>query len=103
MMPEIVARKKDWAAKMRILVTIHRWATMAICSTSTMAAISVIILSPNCKSGKMGIALQKDRASKQKRGNQGQCAQSERQGQHLGHAEQAQLGVGRLRQYDGAA
>ena len=44
----VAASKMDWAAKIRMLVTIHRCATMAICSTSTSAAIRVTILSPNC-------------------------------------------------------
>src|SRR5450432_3359491 len=53
-MPAMAASRNDCAAKMRMLVTIQRCATMAICMTRTKAAMRVTILSPNCMLGKVG-------------------------------------------------
>src|ERR1035438_8525948 len=87
----IAASRNDCTAKIRILVTIQRWPAMAICSTSTSAAINVTSLSPNC--GSSGICV-----SEQEGRHQGECSQCKRHRQHFGHTEQTQLGVGGLHQ-----
>src|SRR5450756_1988981 len=92
----MAANKKDWAAKSRMLVTIQRCATMAICSTSTSAAISVTILLPNSGSCKVCIAI-----SEEERGHQAERRQGECHGEQVGNAEEAHLGVGGLHQNDG--
>src|ERR1035441_9528052 len=81
-MAAIAASRNDWTAKIRILVTIQRWPAMAICSTSTTAAINVTSLSPNCGSCGICVSEQKGR----------------QHGQHFRHTEQPQLGVGGLHQ-----
>src|ERR1039457_5360566 len=98
MMPAMAANKKDWAAKRRMLVTIHRCATMAICSTSTMAAIRVTILSPNWGSCRVCMAI-----SEEERGHQAKRRQGEGHGEQVGNAEEAHLGVGGLHQDDGGS
>src|SRR5258708_35682284 len=79
-----------------MLVTIQHWPTMAICSTSTIAAINVTSLSPNWEWSMSGMRLKK------KRGYQRERAQRECNRQQLRHAEEPQLGVGCLHQNDGA-
>ena len=73
MVAAMAASRNDWAAKSRMLVTIQRCATMAICSTSTSAAISVISLFAELRILKRCI-----HASEEERGDQRQRAQSER-------------------------
>src|ERR1019366_4461234 len=97
MMPAMAANKKDWAAKRRMLVTIHRCATMTNWSTSTNAAIRVTILSPNWGSCRGCMAI-----SKQERRHEAERRQGERHGEQVGHAEEAHLGVGGLHQNDGS-
>src|ERR1051326_2506549 len=92
--PAIVARQNDCAAKIRMLVTIQRCATIAICSTSTTAAIRVTILLPNSGSEKVCMG------SEEEGRDQRQRRQCERHGQQLGHAEEPHLGVRGLHQHD---
>src|ERR1035438_10815689 len=81
-----------------MLVISQRWLTMAICRTSTNAAINVIIRLPKWGSSKKNMM-----RSKQERRNQRQSAQDERRGQQLRYAEQAHFGVGGLDQHDQTA
>src|ERR1039458_10862575 len=96
MMPAMAANKKDWAAKRRMLVTIHRCATMAIWSTSTNAAIRVTILSPNWGSCRVCMAI-----SKQERRHDAERRQGDRHGEQVGHAEVTHLGLGGSHEHDG--
>src|SRR5450756_2342987 len=98
MVKAMAASKKDWAAKSRMLVTIHRCATMAICSTSTSAAIRVTILSPNWGSCRVCMAI-----SEQELGHEAERRQGEGHGEQVGNAEEAHLGVGGLYQNDGGS
>src|ERR1035441_9876255 len=50
MVQAMQASKNDCTPNARMLVTSHRCATIMICITRTSAAISVIILLPNCGS-----------------------------------------------------
>src|SRR5260370_26814999 len=88
MVPAMAASRNDCAAKIRMLVTIQRCATMAICSTSTKAAIRVTILSPNWGSCRVLMAI-----SEQERGHEAKCRQGECHGEQVGNAEEAHLGV----------
>src|SRR5450631_4107421 len=96
MVPAMAASRKDWAAKSRMLVTIQRCATMAICSTSTSAAIRVTILSPNWGSCRVCIAVSEQERRYQPERRQGEC-----HGQQVRNAEEAHLGVGGFHQHDG--
>src|ERR1039457_5171467 len=98
MVPAMAASKKDCAAKSRMLVTIHRCATMAICSTSTIAAIRVTILSPNC--GYCRVCME---ISEQERRHQAKRRQDECHGEQVGNAEEPHLGVGGFHQDNGSS
>src|SRR3954447_4157744 len=98
MVPAIAASRKDCAAKMRMLVTIHRCATMAICRTSTSAAMRVTILSPNWGSCRVFMAI-----SEEERGHQAKRCQRECHRQQIGNAEKSHFGVGGLYQHDGGS
>src|ERR1035438_2064251 len=71
-----------------------------ICRTSTIAAISVIILLPNSWSCQKNIVHPSDinPPSKQKRGNQCHRAQYKCNRKEFGNAKQAHLGVGSFHQ-----
>src|ERR1035441_10906549 len=81
----MAASRKDCAANSLMLVTIHRCATMAICSTSTMAAIRVTILSPNWGSCSVCMAI-----SKQERGHEAKPGQDEGHGRSEEHTSELQ-------------
>src|SRR5947209_8730157 len=91
------ASRNDCIPNARILVIRPRCATIMICSTRTSAAISVIILSPNCGSCQKYISY----ASKEKRRYQGHGAQDERHGEQFGNAEESEFRVSRFHQHDG--
>src|SRR5574340_1180604 len=91
----ISASRSDCAPKSLMFITSQRCPTMAICSTSTNAAMSVTSFWPNsgfCR--KSIVCLQKER------GDQRQRAQRKCHGHKLGYAKQAHLGVGGLHQHD---
>src|SRR6266850_1871750 len=56
-MPAIEASRKDCMAKMRMLDTSQRWPTAAICSTSTSAAIRVMMRLPSSGLGTNGMSV----------------------------------------------
>src|SRR6266850_1784838 len=94
-MPAIEASRKDCMAKMRMLDTSQRWPTAAICSTSTSAAIRVMMRLPSSGLGTNGMSV-----SEHERGNQRERSQNECDHQQFRHPEQAQFCVGGFHQHD---
>src|SRR6516162_7578991 len=90
----IAPNRNDCTAKIRMLETIQRCPTAAICSTRTSAAIRVMIRFPNSAFGTNCILS----ASEQERGNQRQRSQNKSDHQQFRYSKQTQLRIGSLHQ-----